>query len=1149
MLTLRLFVCVTFTGLFTVASLNGQGLTGQISGSVQDSSGSAIVGATVELTNTGTGLLKQGTTDGTGAFLFPQLLASTYNLTVTSSGFKRYEQKEIVLASSERSALRTIVLELGSLAESVSVTAEAAQLQTQSAERSVSLSSGQITETPQKGRNFLNLLNLMPGVINTGDFEAPTGGLSSLSINGSRSGSLSVTTDGVPNHDTGNQQGPPAMPSLESIGEIKVQLATYQAEYGRNSGASITTVTKAGTSKFHGGAYYFKRNEALNANTFFGNRDGTPRPRYRYDDGGYYIGGPVLIPGLIKTRDKLFFFWSQEYLPRTAPVGPTRFTFPTALERAGDFSKTLDTSGKLIPVNDPLNNKIQFPGNVIPANRLDKAGVGLLSVFPMPNTSDPTNSFNTVIQDKIKQPHGFQVLRVDWNLGSKTTFYARALYNSEKTISQNWFNTFPVNNTFPLITGSYSFPTRGIVATMIRTFNPTLINEVTAGVNRYLQHTFEPDPSSLDRVNRAKLGINFPQFHPELNPLNVIPNATFGGVQTPPSIAWEGRWIFFGTDTQKTVSDNLTKVWGEHNFKTGFYYENTSRNASSSGGSLMGTASFARDVNDPLDTNYAFSNAALGTLTSYTEADKALQMHSRYYNMEWFVQDNWRVSKRLTLDFGVRFYHISTSKSAGSTLASFEMNQYDPSKAAKLVQPYKATLTSARVARNPATGEILPAILIGSLATGSGEFYQGMQPVFERIMSGPALTIAPRLGFAWDVFGDGKTAVRGGFGIFPGRINDDSTTSRFVSQPPMLKNLTLNYTTIGALLTAPSSFSPATVVATQHKHDSPTNYNMSFGVQRDIGYHTVLDVSYVGSLGRHLTQSRSWNAVPYGTNSLASSIDPTTGNSPLPLNFLRPIQGYADITYNELSTSSNYHSMQTTLQRRFQRNLTLGLAWTYSKFMDYTSGTANPFTDYESWNYGKTSNDRTHVVIVSYNYTFPSLSRLWKNGFAKAVGDDWEISGITSLISGAPTGITYSLISTTDLTGGGGSGVDTRVDVKGLVALPKSERTELRAFNTSMIAAPADKFGRGNAPKDVFRGPGTNNFDVTINKVFKFGNEGAKTLQFRFETYNSFNHTQFSTVDTAARFDAAGAQTNARFGQYTAALGARKAQVGLKFAF
>ncbi len=217
--------------------------------------------------------------------------------------------------------------------------------------------------------------------------------------------------------------------------------------------------------------------------------------------------------------------------------------------------------------------------------------------------------------------------------------------------------------------------------------------------------------------------------------------------------------------------------------------------------------------------------------------------------------------------------------------------------------------------------------------------------------------------------------------------------------------------------------------------------------------------------------------------------------------------------------------------------------------MDYTSGTANPFTDYKEWNYGKTGTDRTHVVIISYDYTIPGLSKLWSNGFARIIGDNWELSGITSLISGAPQGISYTLVSTTDITKGGGSGVDTRVDLLGKVQLDRSQITDLRAFNTSMVAVPADPYGRGNAPKDVFRGPGTNNFDTTLNKMFKFGESRSKTVQFRFETYNSLNHTQFSGIDTTARFDANGVQTNTRFGQYTSARSERKAQLGLKFVF
>jgi len=468
--------------LAAATTLYGQGLTGQISGSVRDQSGSVVVNASVELVNDGTGQQRSAVTDETGAFLFPQLLAGRYTLIVTAPGFKRYEEQGVELSSSERAVVRPISLALGAVSDSVSVTAEVAKIQTQSAERSGTLSDNMIVETPQKGRHFLSLLSLMPGVINNNNFEGPSGGgIGSIRVNGSRAGSLSVTSDGVPNVDTGNQQGPTLLPPLESIGEVKVLLTNFQAEYGRNYGGSITTVTKSGSKEFHGGAYYFKRNEALNANDFFRNRDGLPRTFYRYDYPGYYLGGPVMIPKLFHTREKLFFFWAQEYLPRTTPTALARLTFPTALERQGNFSQTVDTNGAVIPVLDPQSKNAAgvsqpFPGNIIPANRIDKAGQGLLNIFPMPNTVDPGHTFNTVFQGRLSQPHHFEVLHLDWNINPKTTFYTRLHYNGDKTISHDWFNAFPVSNPFPLMTGSYNYPSKGAVGTLIHTFDPTLVN-------------------------------------------------------------------------------------------------------------------------------------------------------------------------------------------------------------------------------------------------------------------------------------------------------------------------------------------------------------------------------------------------------------------------------------------------------------------------------------------------------------------------------------------------------------------------------------------------------------------------------------------------------------------------------------------------
>src|SRR5260221_1708822 len=346
MLTFRTALYATLCAIFATGSLMAQGLTGQISGTVNDSSGSAVVGAETVLLNQGTGQTRRMASDQSGSFVFAQLLPGSYTLTISAPGFKKHEERDVVLSSSERAVVRPITLELGAISESISVTAEAAKLQTQSAERSGTLSSNQLVGTPQKGRHFLSLLSLMPGVISNNNLEAPAGGgIGGIRINGSRAGSLTVTSDGVPNVDTGNQQGPTLLPALESIGEVKVLLTNFQAEYGRNYGGSITTVTKSGTKEFHGGAYYFKRNEALNANDFFRNRDGLPRTFYRYDYPGYYIGGPGVLPQNFSSRDKQFFFLVPEYVSPPTPTTPGRLTLPTALDRQGNFSQTVGTNG------------------------------------------------------------------------------------------------------------------------------------------------------------------------------------------------------------------------------------------------------------------------------------------------------------------------------------------------------------------------------------------------------------------------------------------------------------------------------------------------------------------------------------------------------------------------------------------------------------------------------------------------------------------------------------------------------------------------------------------------------------------------------------------------------------------------------------
>ncbi len=1165
----------------TVLSLSvlAQGLTGQISGTLTDSNGGVVPNAKVQVINEETAQIREVTSDSDGNFVVPQLLPATYSLVISAGGFKKFEQKGIILTANERVAIRKVTLEVGDVSQTVTVVAEQALVKTESAERAGLIDEQQIQNIALKGRDYLGMVRLLPGVVDTANREAPGwNNLGGITINGSRGGTLNLTLDGVSSLDTGSQGGPYLAPGLDAIGEVKVLLTNYQAEYGRSSGGTINVVIKNGTRDFHGGGFYFKRHEQFNANEFFNNSRGIPKQLYRFNYWGGNIGGPVIIPGtgFNKDRNKLFFFWSQEFLPRRYPTRQGTLNYPTALERAGDFSQSFSgVNAQGVPnrffIRDPLktgncnatDQTACFPGNIIPANRIDANGQKLLGIFPLPNFNNPTYAFNNVFQSTVDQPRREEILRVDWNISQKTTFYARGIHNNEQYKGD--FNFVLASNVWPQFPIKYQIKSEGLVSTLLHTFDPTLTNEFTFGINRALQ-TVEPlNQAGVDRNDRTKLGLStLPQFYPAINPLNLIPNATFGGVTNAPQFNIEQRFPFFGTNNIWNFSDNLSKIWGSHNLKTGFYVEYTTRNAARAA-AFNGTFSFDNNANNPLNTGHPFANALIGSVNSYTEANKKLDGHARYKNIEWFVQDNWKATKRLTLDYGLRFYIIQPTLSAGDNLAFFDPSLYDATKQPRLIEPFclnnLATCSGAnRVGRNPVNGQVLPSVKIGTFADGSGTPFQGMNVVKEKVLNTPGVQFGPRAGFAYDVFGDGKTSVRGGVGVFYDRFNDDQVL-QLVELPPNVITATANFTTIKDLLATPLSVSPTGVFGIQRDYDPPTVYNFSLGVQRDIGFNTVLDVAYVGSLARHLLQRRSINSVPYGGRFLPSSADPTiaapaTGDrTPLPDNFLRPYKGYGDINYIEFASNSNYHALQVSANRRFSSSLSFGLAYTWSKAMDLVDGNnnnVNPVINPRVRNYGKAGFDRTHNLTINYIYKLPGLSKkLGDNAVTRQVFDGWEVSGITTFLSGSPLGIGYSLVQGNDIVGASGGGIDSRVVLIGDPILPKSERTFARFFNTSAVRPPTRaELGIGNAAKDLIRGPGTNNWDISLFKNFVLGREGAFRLQYRLETYNTFNHTQFNGVDTTGRFDLnTGAQVNALFGSYTSAANSRRIVMGLKLNF
>jgi hypothetical protein len=1156
-------VALTLTaGSGAVDELRAQGLTGRISGMVTDAGQGVLPGATVTIRNVETSNTRETATGADGTFVFLELLAGTYDIKVTVEGFKTYEQKGVVLGATELLAMRTIVLEVGQLNEQVTVQSEGVYVQTQTAARSGLINRDQMEDIAIKGRDFAGLLKVLPGVIDTSAREAPGwGSMGGLTINGRAA--FNFTYDGVTNKDTGSNSGNYAAPALDSIAEVRVQTSNFQAEYGRSSGASINVITRSGTKNFRGSAAYYKRDDAFNGNEYARRQQGLPKPLYTFDNVAWTFGGPLLLPGgFNKNRNKLFFFWSQDILGRTDPGGLNQRRMPTELERRGDFSQTFDSAGQLVFIRDPLlagncnaltGGPACFPGNVIPENRMDPIGRALVNMLPPPNAVDPTGNrqYNYVFQTVQDWPRNDQVLRVDWNIAPNTNYFQRWQYGYEKR--SGGVSLLGGSGGWPQYPTKYEIDTVSFVNTLLHTFSPTTVLELSAGVNWSHQYTSPLDQAAQDANDRTKVLPGLPQFFPSANPLNVLPQATFAG-GVPGNIASfgvENRFPFFGFNPLKTVTANLTKVKGTHSMKVGVFFEHTTRPAAQPS-FFNGTLNFNTDGSNPGNTNIGFGNAFLGSITSYTESTAHPSAHSKYINVEWYAQDAWRVKRNFTIDAGVRFYYIEPTRSKGDKVAMFVPGNWSTTAAPSLIRPIATP--QGRRAVNPVTGEILPLIYLGRLAPGSGDVNNGLQVFDETLMDAPPIQVGPRVGFAWDVTGDGRTAVRAGVGVFYDRITDNVIMPQ-TAHPPLVETRTTLYTTIPALLSSQLIASPADVTYVT-QFDAPMVTNWSVGVQRDIGFSLVADVAYVGNAARRNLINREINGQPHGTTFKPENLDPTNvvGGQlqPLPNDFLRPYRGHAAIAQRETSGYSDYHSLQFSVNRRRAADgLAFGVSYT-NELKNMSLGSIDPFVpDNHARNYNSAGR-RPHTLVINYSYEVPNLSTVWDNIVAKAVFDNWQVSGITSILSGTYGSITYGFsgVPTGTQTGTGsiGGGLS-RVDVVCDPNLPRSERTFARQFRTECVKPPSDALRLGNAMNDELRGPGYMNWDISIFKNIPLG--GMRRLQLRLELYNAFDTDQWTAVDTGAQFNfLTGQQTDAAFGQLTGAtFAARRIQLGARFTF
>jgi outer membrane receptor protein involved in Fe transport len=1123
------------------ATLAGQSITGSIVGSVRDPAGLAVAGAPVTLTHAATGAQRRAATNERGDFVFSSLQPGEYAVSVAMTGFKTLEKRAVMLSAAETLSVGELALEVGAVAETVTVTAQGASVQVASSERSGVVTSSQVENLLIKGRNVTSLLSTLPGVVDLADADSPDRNFN-IYVQGNRRNTNGFMLDGMALNAIGNNFNVLVGVSQDAVAEVKILLTNYQAEHGRMSGASVQIVTKSGTREFHGLGSYFKRHEQFNANNFFNNRLGVGKPRYRFNTWNYNVGGPI-------RRDRLFFFFSQEYWPLkiSRPVG--QLTVPSELERAGDFSQSVDLNNRVIAVRDPASNQ-NFAGNRVPASRLDPNGQALLKFFPAPNFFDRAISagrYNYVFQTDNNVPQRTETLKLDYHINSNNVLFGNYTAYSDRQEGAIGIPSSGGTN-WPQMRKTFDNQGKALIGRYQRIFSPTLINELNVG--------FIHRPAD-DRVNEAELrrnlretaGFRVGQFNPASNPLGVIPNATFGGVTNPANLLIEGRFPLVTTHDSFSVTNNLTKTLRSHTFKAGFYADRIWRNAGNAV-NFNGSFDFARNVNNPLDTGYAYSNAILGVFNGYTEASNRPFLHFRVSNIEWFVQDNWKVTRRLTLDLGIRLARILPMFERDNLVSGFVPERFDPARQVSLIRP--ARVGNQRVGVHPGTGATYPAALIGAIAPGTGDpanglLVAGRDGSYPRsLLDDRGIHFGPRAGFAWDLSGQGRTALRGGFGIFYNRQNLDAVLNPFTTQSPLVENPVITFGTLATLLSSAGLLSPQNVLGIDRSGKIPTVMNFSLSAQQDVGYQTVVDIGYAGSLGRHLMWQRNLNSIPFGASFDPRNADPASPGVPLPQAFLRPLVGHNNVNYREWAATTNYHSLQVSANRRFARGLEFGAAWTWSKALDFNDNDTDSVSNLvpvRVWNYGLASFDRTHVFKINWLWDVPKTP--WSHPLARGVLNEWQVSGIASFVSGAPLGVGYQTTTAVDITG---SPTDSaRIDVIGNPVLPKSERTFSRNFRTEVFRLPA-RGTIGTAAKNILRGPGINNWDIAVFKNIPL--REPVRLQFRTEFYNAFNHTQFSALDTTARFDtASGSQVNARFGEFTTARNPRQIQFAVRAYF
>jgi Carboxypeptidase regulatory-like domain len=1148
-----------FTFLLVIFTTSAFAQEATILGTVTDPSGAAVPNASITITNNDTGVTRTLPTNGDGQYVAPDLHIGHYTVKASASGFKVAEQSAITLNVGDRSRV-DFKLQVGSAQEQITVEANAVAVQTDSGEVSNVVTGQQISQLATNGRSLYELFALAPGAVSLQSSRigfTPVSGDSTVSINGERAGHNLQLIDGGENLDRGGSSGS-VMPSIDSLAEFRNMTSNYSAEYGLASASQISTVVKSGTKQYHGEAWEFFRNDDLDARNYF-NRPPSKVAELRYNIFGFNFGGK--IPGM--NAHPTFFFYNQEWrreidgglLNNLFPLGSS---YPDAGGAGTGAVLPATFNGKATVASDPPVSAVPaaiqfancpggvapagvvpgspFPNNTIPdcmisanAKTLLTAGGKYGGIFPQPNS----NTFYFFGGNNTPTYLTEEIARVDHQFSSKFSIFGHWI---SEQVSQTYGTSMWSGDNTPSISNTFGNPSYSAVVHATHVISPTVLNEIAFNYNGNRIHIL---PIGLVSAQ----GFNFNRLFSGPNAETRIPSINLsdqtGSDYTVNWMPWNNK----ADDYQ--IRDDLSWTRGAHQLKFGFswaIYKKIQDAFANTQGNFTFNGGF---------TGYDYADFLLGYAQQYTEDGNKISGHWNNISPAAYVQDNWRATSRLTLNLGLRWDGIPHTYEANHLSSNFYPNLYNPADAAT----FDSNGHICSVNSVPACPGGPSPGLVSEAAFGGYQFYLngigvgGLNGIPKGLVNGGWNSWGPRFGFAYDVTGQGKTVVRGGYGVMYERIQGNDMYNG-ATNPPGDPNPTLNGVSLdnpGLSLSTGNVISaaalpvlPLGVTGLATNYPPPKSSQYSLGVQQAIGPNAVLSVAYVGSLGRHENYYQAINLPPLASlpaEVAAGALDYTTLKYP----------GMGNMRLAFDGGNAKYNSLQISLNGTIHRDLHLQTAYTAARAYDTATSTGsggdlqNVTNPYVGWKYdwGPSVYDRNNVFFVNFVYDVPAFRNAGSH-LVKGTLGGWQLAAIITAESGAPLNIGVNGTTAASVISNSGD----RPNLTGSISYPKTANQWFTGnFSAPVCATGPDCYG--NLGFDAVTGPGRQDWDLSLLKNFAF-TERAK-LEFRVEAFDAFNHPQFE-----GNSNTGGISTNfgsANFGTVTNAYDPRELQLALKFIF